>query len=349
MSSKKKNINSKSENGKPQRPGPEAYRSEKGRSEEEFSRDLLSRMEIPARPLSDSWRELQQKIAAGGATTPERNAAQETGSPGNEIGPDPRSGNFRHRDSATINQRPAMLLHRNRPLLLVAASLLLLLSITAFLRYHTKTVATGAHTIALALPDGSEATLYENSKASWHPLWWRFNTGSQPRRRGALHREKGKKFTVTSAPGTTEVLGTTFRVTARSEIYRVACYEGSVKVTGAGNTVSATLTAFEQVIIHKDGRYSITLIEDKDEETLPAEAAMPFEPFRSVPAEEVFGRIADHYGITIRAGAAGGLLFSGNLQFNGDPEKLLNAVCLPLELRYEKTGDNEFVILDDNR
>lgn len=293
------------------------------RPEKELSRDILSRMEIPfSRSKDESWAELQKKMKL-------------KGSPAMSV--------------PTLEPEQQRSISGSRPLLLAAASLVLFLSITAFLRYHTKTVATGAHTIAFTLPDGSETLLSENSEASWHPLWWRFNRKVILDGEALFTVQKGEKFTVASSPGTTEVLGTTFRVTARPEIYMVACFEGSVKVTGTGNTVSATLTAHEQVIIQKDGRYSITLIEDKNEEAQPVEKAMPFEAFRSVPADEVFGRIADHYGITIRAEAAGGLLFSGNLQFNGDPEKLLNAVCLPLDLRYEKTGDNEFVILDDNR
>lgn len=303
------------------------------RPEKELSRDILSRMEIPfSRSKDESWAELQKKMASGDLQA------------GSDLSDSTRSGSSRSPYAPLTGSRTM-----SRPLLLAAASLVLLLSITAFLRYHTKTVATGAHTIAFILPDGSETLLSENSEASWNPLWWRLNREVRLDGEALFTVQKGKTFTVASSPGTTEVLGTTFRVTARPEIYKVACFEGSVKVTAAGSTVSATLSAYEQVIVQKDGRYSITLIQDKNEEAQPGEKAMPFEAFRSVPAEEVFGQIADHYGITIRAEAAGELLFSGNLQFNGDPEKLLNAVCQPLELRYEKTGDNEFVILDDKR
>ncbi len=304
-----------SENNGIQRSGGDKLHSP--RHEEELSREILSRMEIPfSRSKDESWAELHKKLM-------------------------------------TDVKQPAARLHtmprRSFPILLAAASLALLLSITAFLRYHTKTVETGEHTIALTLPDGSALNLSEDSKASWHPLWWRFNRVVSLNGEALFTVENGEKFTVASATGTTKVVGTTFSVTARSEIYRVACYEGAVKVTGAGNTVSATITAFEQVVVHKDGRYSISLIEERFEEELTGESSDSFEPFRSVPAEEVFRRIANHYGITIRAGAAAGLLFSGNLQFNGDPEKLLNAVCTPLELRYEKTADKEFIILQADR
>jgi transmembrane sensor len=284
--------------------------------EEELSRDILSRMEIPfARSKDESWTELQKKMGS--------EHMQETGL---------------HRS-----------ISKSHPLLLAAASIALLLTVTAFLRYYTKTVTTGTDIFVLTLPDKSKAELAENSTASWHPFWWRFNREINLDGEALFTVQRGKTFTVASEGGTTEVLGTTFRVTARPEIYQVACYEGSVKVTGAGSEVAATLTANEQVIVYKDGRYSITLIGDDREAAESSGTKASYEAFRSVPAQEVFGKIARQYGIIINAEAAAGLLFTGNLQFNGDPEKLLNAVCRPLELRYEKTGDNEFVILHDKQ
>jgi transmembrane sensor len=368
MNRKRKNIIPKSENRRP------ASR----RSEEELSRDILSRMEIPfARSKAESWTELQKRmnlqekmesgdVRSGNApfgnapfgNAPSGNAPSGNAPSGNAPSGNAPSGNA---PSAAPPATGSLKMSGNlqetglrrsisgsRPLLLAAASLSLLLAITAFLRYHTKTVATGAHTITLTLPDNSKAELAKNSTVSWHPLWWRFERQVTLDGEALFTVQKGKTFTVSSEGGTTEVLGTTFRVTAHPEIYQVTCYEGSVKVTGAGCDVAATLTANEQVIVYKDGRYSITLIGADREAAESGENEIPFEAFRSVPVQEVFGMIARQYGITINAEASAGLLFTGNLQFNGDPEKLLNAVCRPLELRYEKTAVNEFVILNDN-
>jgi ferric-dicitrate binding protein FerR (iron transport regulator) len=186
--------------------------------------------------------------------------------------------------------------------------------------------------------------LADRSTLSYHPYWWRFNREVKLAGEALFTVQKGKRFTVTSAAGTTEVLGTTFRVTARSEIYTVACLEGSVRVTGSGSDVSATITANEQVVVHSDGRYSITFIgEERGSQSEEAEA--PLVAFRSVPLQEVMQQIALHFGIDIRVEAGRGLSFSGNLHFGDDPERLLNAVCLPLELRYERTNDHTYVIL----
>ncbi|MFC2132748.1 FecR domain-containing protein [Bacteroidota bacterium] len=91
----------------------------------------------------------------------------------------------------------------------VAAIFLVLISITAFLRFYTKTIVCpkGEHISAL-LPDNSLVELNAQSTLKYNPLWWPLSRQVNFEGEGFFNVAKGEKFKVSSEIGTTIVLGT---------------------------------------------------------------------------------------------------------------------------------------------
>ena len=113
----------------------------------------------------------------------------------------------------------------------IAAVFVLFLGISGFFRFYSKTITTqaGSH-LAMSLPDGSKVNLNAQSTLTYHPYWWRFERKVTFEGEGFFEVEKGKRFSVISKLGTTQVLGTTFNIFSRNDVYRVTCISGSVKV-----------------------------------------------------------------------------------------------------------------------
>ena len=113
----------------------------------------------------------------------------------------------------------------------VAASIVVLLSLGSFLRFYSVKVetTTGQHLVA-ELPDHSKVNLNAQSSLTYFPYWWKLNRMVKLEGEGFFEVEKGRKFTVFSTKGITQVVGTSFNIFAREDIYKVTCITGSVKV-----------------------------------------------------------------------------------------------------------------------
>jgi ferric-dicitrate binding protein FerR (iron transport regulator) len=112
-----------------------------------------------------------------------------------------------------------------------AAAIVLLLSITAFLRFYTETVSVpaGLHR-SVSLPDGSSVELNAATELSFHPFWWQFDRSIKMEGEAFFDVKKGSSFSVISKNGITTVLGTSFNINSREESYIVFCKTGKVSV-----------------------------------------------------------------------------------------------------------------------
>ena len=112
-----------------------------------------------------------------------------------------------------------------------AASLLLLLSVTGFLRFYTKSVFTpNGQQISFLLPDGSKVQLNAKSEINFHPYWFNISRTVKLNGEGYFLVNKGKDFKVVSKLGETSVLGTSFNIFSRNNEYNVTCFTGKVRV-----------------------------------------------------------------------------------------------------------------------
>ena len=117
-----------------------------------------------------------------------------------------------------------------------AAVLLLLVGLLGLVSTFTKTVEClpGEYVVA-ELPDGSKVDLNAASTLKYYPLKWKFERKLKFEGEGYFTVRKGSTFTVVSANGTTQVLGTSFNIYARNNNYRVTCLTGKVQVNSLTN------------------------------------------------------------------------------------------------------------------
>ena len=229
--------------------------------------------------------------------------------------------------------------------LAVAASLIILIGLGSFFRFYSTQIISpaGQHLVA-ELPDGSTVKLNAESTLKYHPYWWRFNRKVTFEGEGLFKVEKGKKFTVISANGTTEVLGTSFNIFSRDQVYKVTCLTGSVKVTSKTK---------EQVILKPNSKAEIQpngkikVIQDID--TFPE---ISWEKniflFTATPIMEVFYEIERQYGVTISTKIDTYALYSGNFTRSHNVEEVLSYVCPALGLKFNKKSKKEYLITQES-
>ena len=179
---------------------------------------------------------------------------------------------------------------------MVAASIVILFSIGSFLRFYTTTIENpaGQHLEAM-LPDKSRVNLNAKSSISYHPYWWKINRKVTLAGEAFFEVQKGKKFTVVSEKGITQVLGTSFNIYAREEIYKVTCITGTVKVRSRLG-YEAIIKPNSKAEINRNGEINVlTNIETFPEISWRKNIFL----FTAMPVHAVFTEIERQYGVKI--------------------------------------------------
>jgi ferric-dicitrate binding protein FerR (iron transport regulator) len=223
----------------------------------------------------------------------------------------------------------------------VAASIIVLFSLGSLLRFYSVTVETtaGQH-LAAELPDHSKVNLNAQSKLTYFPYWWKIQRIVKLEGEGFFEVEKGKKFTVNSPKGITQVLGTSFNIFSRAEIYKVTCVTGSVKVKSR--------TGFEVILkpnskaeIQSNGKINVLV----DIETFPEISwRKNIFLFTASPVLQVFHEIERQYGVKINAQPDTYSLYTGNFTKDQSVEETLSYVCPALGLKYVRQSSGEYLI-----
>lgn len=226
--------------------------------------------------------------------------------------------------------------------LAVAASIILLAGVFSLIRFYTTTVSSqaGQH-LAVNLPDGSTVILNAESSLSYQPIWWRFARNLQFEGEGFFEVEKGKKFTVKSPTGKTEVLGTSFNIRARNELYEVSCKTGKVKVTSPEKD-EAILSPGYKASINKVGSVLVEKIE-KPENTISWIDNKFI--FTATPFTEVIKEIERQYGVKIFLSEDVDYFYTGYFTKDIPVEQVLELVCKPFGLTYVANQNGSFEVL----
>ena len=225
---------------------------------------------------------------------------------------------------------PIRHLHPNRHWLALAASLVLLLSVSTFMRFYTVNTfcPTGVRT-SLQRPEGSEVELKASTRLSYPPYWWFMSRKVKLEGEAFFRVEKGKKFQVISSSGTTEVLGTSFNVFARGKDYMVTCHTGSVRVSEARTGSAVTLSPNEKSVLQTSGGFLVTKLENQlDSPGWTSNMIM----FSSAPLRLVFEEIERQFGIVIEIPEGMQQVYSGNFSLDQPVENILSLLCLPFDL-----------------
>jgi transmembrane sensor len=228
----------------------------------------------------------------------------------------------------------------------IAAVFILLLGISGFFRFYTKTITTqaGSH-YAMSLPDGSTVNLNAQSTLTYHPYWWRLERKVNFEGEGFFEVEKGKRFIVISKFGTTQVLGTTFNIFSRNDVYRVTCISGSVKVISKSQN-EVILKPNSKANVSPEGQ--INLIQDI--ETLPEISWKDnMFLFTATPVRLVFSEIERQYGITIEARINNYALYTGNFSKKQKVEEVLGYICPALGYKFVHKSEKVYTIIPEEQ
>ena len=224
----------------------------------------------------------------------------------------------------------------------VAASILILFATGSFLRFYSVSLQApkGQHLVA-ELPDQSNVDLNAQSTLTYYPFWWKITRIVKLEGEGFFEVRKGKKFTVLSSKGSTRVLGTSFNIFAREEIYKVTCITGSVRVKSKAG-FEAILKPNSKAEIQPGGKINVT----ENIETYPEISwKQNVFLFTASPVFQVFSEIERQYGVHIETKIDDYSLYTGNFTKDQNVEEILEYVCPALGLKYIRKSAGEYLII----
>ncbi len=247
--------------------------------------------------------------------------------------------------SQEIKQAKVIKMQNKKPVYLwaIAASVILLLGLTALMRFYTQTLYSpaGMHLTA-QLPDGSKVYLNADAQISYHPYWWKIKRTVNLKGEAFFEVKKGEKFSVQSAMGTTEVLGTSFNIYARDKRYEVTCVTGKVKVSDNKSGKSLQIKPGEKAELKTNGQ--LKLKENVNTDNVKAWISNRF-VFTSVPIDDVFKEIERQYKVEIILPKEElNLLYSGSFEKSASVKEVLYFVSRPFGLNVYQQADRRFLI-----
>jgi len=134
--------------------------------------------------------------------------------------------------------------------LVTAASVVFVLGYLFFPQSDAVEFATNAgKSETITLPDGSVCDLQENSHLTYGKKSWLGKREVHLRGSATFKVEKGSTFTVLTANGKVEVLGTIFTVEVNDDFLNVLCSEGKVSVSNLNESIKQIITANETASI----------------------------------------------------------------------------------------------------
>ncbi|WP_452228683.1 FecR family protein [Lacinutrix sp. MEBiC02404] len=188
-----------------------------------------------------------------------------------------------------------------------------------------------AETETLLLPDNSEVILNAASKLSFNKKSWKDNRSLELDGEAFFKVAKGKKFTVHTAAGIVQVLGTQFNVKERDNYFEVTCYEGLVSVTYNKETIKLAKGKSFRILNNKT--------EFKDLHATNPSWLQQESSFTNVPLRQVMEELERQYNIKITANNIDtDQLFTGTFTHN-NKDIALQSVSIPLKLSYTITGN----------
>jgi len=227
----------------------------------------------------------------------------------------------------------------------VAAAVVIFFGIPSLMRFYTKTIESGrSEHLDVTLPDGSSISLNAQTAVKYHPFWWRFKRDVKLDGEAYFEVVKGKDFVVKSEMASTAVLGTSFNIFSRGSRYEVTCLTGKVMVFAADENSKVFLVPDQKAVLETSGML-IT------ESGISADQSISWTDdeffFTSVSLESVFREIERQYGIIITSDIGDNLLYTGNFSRNQDIEVILDLVCKPFGIKFEKTKEETYLVSKD--
>ena len=183
------------------------------------------------------------------------------------------------------------------------------------------------------LPDLSKVSLNAGSKIRLAEGNWPESRTLELAGEAYFKVQKGSTFTVETALGNVQVLGTQFDVFVRKGVFQVVCYEGKVKVLGENVAINEVLTAGKAIRIvgKKIIRYEV-----EDEKAPWMDGKLTY---YETSLAEIFEELERQFTFRLDYPSA-----ISNKRFTGEillqnKQIALKMVCSAMSLQYEEKGN----------
>ena len=191
-------------------------------------------------------------------------------------------------------------------------------------------LATSDENLTHDLPDGSQVQINSASSITYSESWDRVVVLSGE---AFFEVTEGDKFTVETAFGNVEVLGTSFNVLAQDSTFEVSCKTGRVRVSVPSLGLMEELTPGKKILTKVDTIVRATLTKEEIGNWTSGEFY-----FNNRPIRDVFAEVERQYQTEIEMLDGDTLRFTGYFFKDSDLESTLDLICLPLGLSFEKRG-----------
>jgi ferric-dicitrate binding protein FerR (iron transport regulator) len=185
----------------------------------------------------------------------------------------------------------------------------------------------GEHSV-IRLPDNSSVTLNAESKISYKPFQWFISRKVTLEGEACFEVKSGSRFSVRSGRNRVNVLGTTFVVYARPEMYRVTCLTGRIEAC-AGQ---------DMLVLHSGMQVTCRgQTQHVDNEIAPYSATGWMEGkfvFTETPLSEVVAEIERQYDIHVTSDSDLNRLYTGNFHKTEKPEDVLEIIGKPFGITF---------------
>lgn len=235
--------------------------------------------------------------------------------------------------NSTINSDVRVVSINRKPLLVwtAAAAAVIAMIVTFWPANDSASFETQAGIIkTIELPDKSSMMLNASTMASINDNW-------SDERKVNLNGEaffdvvKGSPFKVLTNQGIVEVLGTSFDVLSREEMFRVKCVTGKVRVSYGKNSVEITPGNMAEV---QNGTLVVSTFDPDSKDWRSGE----FE-YDEQPLSQVLAEIERQFAVKINAPDLKNKFYTGRFS-NKSLEKALQLVCIPMNLSFEIENNN---------
>ena len=226
----------------------------------------------------------------------------------------------------------------------IAASILIILGISSLifiLSVKDFTSQINSQETVL-LPDDSKVILAQNSKFQFNNWFWNFDRTTKLNGQAYFEVAKGKTFTVKTNSGKVKVLGTHFDVKSRDSIFKVVCYEGSVKVIFKNEE---NILKKGQFITYQNGKK----LEQSNIYNEKPEWVSKTHQFKGVSLSEVMQQLEQHYQIEVDiTQVTEDKRFSGTLP-SDSLSLALDILSKTYQMNFSVINENKFIFVDDDQ
>ena len=223
----------------------------------------------------------------------------------------------------------------------VAAGILLLFGLWQLWSTYSETEiasARGAHT-QYVLPDGSEVQMNSESSLTFKKSRFPGQRVLSFNGEGFFSVKKGGSFTITTTKGEVKVLGTSFNVFSRDDIFKVTCSTGKVMVAADGQSVIIEPGESAELI-----NGALKGFRDEKFRYITGWINGEFY-FENTPLNLVFNEISRQFNVRFIGKERKNEYFTGSFT-NKDLKTALEIVCIPMNLEYEIDKKGEISISD---